>query len=374
MTRVTVLTPAGRGAIAVLAVTGPQAWSIVNSTFRPASGKPLPAHPTTGQFWYGTLGQGAGDEVVVVCTASQPQLVIEIHCHGGPFVVGWLLDELRSRGAVEVVATPVSDYPDPRAVEPLTRASTLRTASILLDQAQGAFQRAVATILNLLEQENLDEARPRLERLARFAPLGRHLVDPWIVGLVGVPNVGKSSLMNALAGFQRSIVAPIPGTTRDVVTARLALDGWPVLLADTAGLRDGTDGLEQAGIDRSRSWATRADVLLLVASCDDPASRSIPLPATLTTPRIAVLNKIDQSGEIAIVDTDWFPVSALTAEGIAGLAAQIVRVVVPQAPDLGEAVPFTPVLADLTLQAFAELTSGSIEHSIAILRDLHSRA
>src|SRR5205085_10015517 len=108
---------------------------------------------------------------------------------------------------------------DDRALEPLTRATTVRTASILLDQYHGAFTRAVEAAL----------AEPaHVAEFARYAPLGRHLVAPWTVAVVGPPNVGKSSLVNALAGYQRAVVSDMPGTTRDVVRTLVALDGWPV--------------------------------------------------------------------------------------------------------------------------------------------------
>src|SRR6185369_14624432 len=127
----------------------------------------------------------------------------------------------------------------------LAHAPTLRTASILLDQLHGAFERGVTRILDLLAT-NPEAAREPLRELARYAPIGRHLVEPWKVVVAGAPNVGKSSLVNALAGFQRAVVSDIAGTTRDVVSVPVAFDGWPVELTDTAGLRE-AEGLEAAG-------------------------------------------------------------------------------------------------------------------------------
>jgi tRNA modification GTPase len=155
---------------------------------------------------------------------------IEVHCHGGRRVVQWVVDQFlasRERKRPERRATPAADAagsPSNLALAQLIQAPTLRTAAILLDQYHGAFDRAIRDPDQFAE-------------LASWASLGRHLVAPWKVAVAGPPNVGKSSLINALAGYQRSVVSETAGTTRDVVTVQVAFDGWPVELADTAGLR-----------------------------------------------------------------------------------------------------------------------------------------
>lgn len=324
MTRVAVLTPPGTGAIATLAVAGPQAWELACDHFRPA-GKPLPKRPEVGRVWFGRLGPGVGDEVVLAATADDR---IEVHCHGGRQVVQMLVDLFRIGGCVEAgwaeveaMSPPGPDggTVDPRALEPLTRARTVRTAGILLDQYHGA----------LLRADDID-------RLAVLAPVGRHLVEPWRVAIAGPPNVGKSSLVNALAGFQRSIVAPTAGTTRDVVTVVLALDGWPVEFADTAGLRE-ADGLEAAGINRAQAAVAAADLVVWVLDGSAPAPEH---PPSNLVP-LLVLNKTDQPPGW---DWDTMPdavrVSATTRAGLADLSAALVRRLVPNPPTPGEAVPF----------------------------------
>ncbi len=134
----------------------------------------------------------------------------------------------------------------------LTRATTTRTAGILLDQYHGALAAALDRVRAALQREALPEARTLLEQLARYDAVGRRLTTPWRVVIAGAPNVGKSSLVNALAGYQRSVVAPTPGTTRDVVTSRIAIDGFAIELADTAGLRSDAESLEELGIEQAR--------------------------------------------------------------------------------------------------------------------------
>lgn len=356
--RVAVLTPAGSGAIATIAVVGVNAWEIVRARLQRPGGKRLPETPTPHQFWFGTFGEDVGDEVVVAQTRAEPEPWVEIHGHGGQAVVRWILELLVQDGCTE---TRWQDLPpswtgtvpntDNRALEPLSRASTLRTANILLDQYHGAFCTAVRAIL---DNWNTPAAESQLRELARFAPLGRHLVKPWHVVVAGAPNVGKSSLLNALAGYQRSIVAPIAGTTRDVVTVRLAWEGWPIEFADTAGMREAIESLEAGGIARAKQAVGHADLVVWVCDQTDPDS---PLPPVGLTDRpiLIVRNKSDLAD--SATPDDSFPVSATTGAGIAGLGSVIARRLVPHTPTDGVAVPFTPALANRIEEAVHLLQS-----------------
>lgn len=320
-TLVSVLTPPGSGAIATVALRGPIAWDSVQRFFRPAKGT-LPGEPEIRRVWFGNFGEGTGDEVILAVKAPDE---FEIHCHGGIRVVRWIVEQLVAAGCVESAAFEFDrSGVDPRALEPLTQATTLRTAAILLDQYNGAFLRSDPASL-----------RP-------FASLGRHLVVPWKIVIAGPPNVGKSSLINALAGFQRSVVAPIPGTTRDVVRVRLAFEGWPVELSDTAGLRIGAGELESAGIAKARAEYTAADLRIWVV---DLATESPGWPSLEPAPEILVGNKVDAA--VASVDhATLIPVSATRGDGLPQLIAAIVRHLVPIVPPPGAGVPFTSALCD----------------------------
>ncbi|MBX9626452.1 MAG: 50S ribosome-binding GTPase [Gemmataceae bacterium] len=406
-TRVSVLTPAGTGAIATVAVAGPKAWGLARWHFRPAGGKPLPDTPERHRFWFGKLADG--DEVVLAVKAVEPEVGIEVHCHGGRRVVRWVVEQFLAGGAIEVpwvvygpgVCTPGyirsplrgSNTRSPGGATecsqgckplvpippaPISRAPTLRTASILLDQYHSAFDRTITSVL-----ADLDAGRvaPQLGELARLAPVGRHLVEPWKVVIAGPPNVGKSSLVNALAGYQRSVVSEVAGTTRDVVTVPVAFDGWPVLLADTAGLRAAA-GLEAEGIERAERFIRSADLVVWVldATAEEPVDWEGEAPAEPgsaveggsagASPSrefvLLVVNKVDQP---ARWDLDRFPdalrVSAVTGEGVPGLAAAIARWLVPVAPEPGAAVPYSPELADAVEAAHA---AASPAEAAAILR------
>ena len=348
MTYAACLTPPGAAAIAVLAVRGPHAWDIVKGLFHPRSSTGLPPTPTVGQFWLGTFGEELTDEVVVSVRRTAPYPWLEIHSHGGPEVVRMLLELLAAHGAQVVSWQDLEKHTQESplhalALNALAHAPTVRTAGILLDQLHGAFASAIDAVRAALETGNIDEARNLLASLVRQAPLGRHLVDPWKVAILGPPNVGKSSLVNALTGFTRSLVDAAPGTTRDVVTARIAIDGWPIELSDTAGQRNSTDDLEQAGIDRARLAASQADLRLWLLDASTPPV----WPPDNRSAYRYVINKIDQPPAWQLDEAvGATQVSALTAAGLDGLCESLAHWLVAEPPTPGMAVPFTMELCE----------------------------
>ena len=194
---------------------------------------------------------------------------IEIHSHGGEEASQAILDSLLLHGCREIswqdwLRQRDQDSIATEALIALAAARTERHGGRVVGSIPRRIRQAIGEIdRNLASGENA-AGLSGLRRLLANAPLGLHLIERWRVVLAGRPNVGKSSLINALVGYDRAIVYDLPGTTRDVVTAVAAFDGWPVELADTAGLRPSADPLEAAGVQLAHDQLRAADLIVLV--------------------------------------------------------------------------------------------------------------
>ncbi len=351
------LTPTGTAAIATLALRGPKVWEVLQEVFQPI-GKGdaatlfihLQEHGNSGDFWLGKVGPTSekGDDVVLTLKDKEPLPWVEIHCHGGQQVVALLEEVLSSRG-VEVCSWPqflrwtTGNSLQVTALEEIGKATTVRTANILLDQYNGAFGQAIVSLKNALKEKRWSHVQKELQELIRWISLGRHLTTPWKVAIAGAPNVGKSSLINCLAGYKRSVVSPTPGTTRDLVSTRIALDGWPIELIDTAGFREGSEQLEQQGIDLALQVAQEADLCLWLLDASAP-----PVRPRLDCPTLQfVINKIDLSPawNLEEVPEAW-RISVETQQGLEELCQSLCQRLAPEVPPQRQAVPFTAALAD----------------------------
>ena len=335
--RLVLLTPLGRGAVATLRVEGPGAVAVVAEHFVTRNSL------SVDRLVFGRFGAEPAEEVVV---RRESDAAVEIHCHGGLAAVRRLQQILVESGCrlVSWQDWAARHEPDPIAAAAriaLAEATTPRTAAILLDQYRGSLARALQEIDASLESGDSIAARQQIDALLARGPLGLHLVRPWQVVVAGRPNVGKSSLINAIVGFGRVIVHPTPGTTRDIVAVQTVLDGWPVELSDTAGLHDTGDAIERAGIELAKRKLAAADLILLVfdrTAAWSPSDRALleSQPGAL-----AVHNKIDLAPE-AGTRPPGHAVSALREEGIEELCRAIVGRLIPRPPSPGAAVPFTP--------------------------------
>ena len=329
------LTPPGPGAVASIRLQGPsETLSRLSTQFQPVSGPSWDA-ARPGQVVYGRWGDTAPEDVVM-CPISDS--VVELHCHGGRAAVQRILADVSLLGFPSrdsrAVNITTGDFLKSECQRVLTDATTLRTASLLLNQAE-----LLPEAIRSLKSSPPAEALVRIEELLRWGDFGWHLTHPWNVVLCGRPNVGKSSLINALLGYSRAIVSDSPGTTRNVVTSFTALEGWPIELADTAGLRTTADQLEESGMAVARRHLANADLQVLVLDIG-AAPRGEDRELLQTWPDALVV------GHKADLPDRWgharpagaLAVSSHTGEGLEQLAGRIVGRLVPVVPS-----PSTPL-------------------------------
>lgn len=347
--RVTLLTPPGRGALAVVGVAGPGAVDALARLFSPRGRTPLADRPS-GSIAFGTwrsVPDAPGEDVVVVRSGGE---AVEVHCHGGVAAAEAVLSSLERLGGRRqpwtdwLVAGGASRI-EVEAREALARAGGPKAARILARQLAGLLEAEVTRIGGLTRAGRVAEAHAAIDRLVRAARVGLRLSRPWRVVVAGPTNAGKSSLVNAVAGHARAIVSPRAGTTRDLLETRIVLHGWEIDLVDTAGLRSdadaaAADAVERAGIARAIAACNEAD--LVVRVCDGTGQ----VAAATEAGELLVVSKSDLAGCEADRGGRTLRTSAVTGAGIDELAARIVHSLVPEEiaePSLlAGAVPFTP--------------------------------
>jgi tRNA modification GTPase len=309
------------------------------------------------------------DQVLLTCFPAPHSLtgedVVEISCHGSPAIVRRIIDATLEWGAVlagpgeftlRAVMNGKIDLAQAEAIRDLIAAQTeaaVKQASRQLNgelsQTLGPLKENLVEVIVLLESAlefvEDDLPAPQLDRLAEILEFviagldrlsesykaGRLLRDGARVAITGRPNVGKSSLFNKLIHSERAIVTDIPGTTRDTLSESIDIGGVPVVLTDTAGLRETTDGVETLGIERTHRAMGEADLVLLVldgASGFGPEDRAL-LARTTESNRIVVMNKCDVPSFQSLARCDpgveAINVSARTGDGLSALHTAIVR-------------------------------------------------
>lgn len=339
------LTPPGSGALATIRIQGPGALNAVATQIRARSGRPFDKDPADRPL-LGSFGKPPGEPVVLHRCVDG---AVEIHCHGGTAAVERTKQHLagaggQANGWQEWIRGQDADPIAAKARIAMAYARTERTAAILLDQYGGAFRRVMGEIARLVSAGKKAAALEQIQTLLARAEVGRHLTSPWRVVLAGRPNVGKSSLLNALLGYERAVVHSTAGTTRDVLTATTAIDGWPVELVDTAGLpRPGQnppdDAVLEQGLTLAREQMAASDLLVLVFDRSELFSADQRQWLREWPRALRVDNKSDQpraAGPRPLA----LETSALHGAGLAELLHAIAHRLVPEPPPPGAAVPF----------------------------------
>ena len=351
-----VATPPGRGGIGVVRISGPGVRAIAAQI---AGELPPPRHAALADF---RAADGSTIDTGLALFFPAPHSytgedVLELQGHGGPVVMRELLRRCVELGAR--VAEPGEftrraylndrlDLAQAESVADLIDASSVEAARSAARSLAGEFSRRVHALVDSLvelrvhteacidfpeeeidiadrrwQQERLCALRDSLAALLDQARQGVVLRDGLTVVLVGRPNVGKSSLLNCLAGDEVAIVTPIAGTTRDYVRATVSLEGVPVHLVDTAGLRDTADAVERIGVERTwRAIEQEAGAAVFIEDAAGASAEDAQLRARLphSLPRARVINKVDLSGEAAgRTEQDGEAVLRLSAKTGAGL-------------------------------------------------------
>lgn len=338
----TVLTPTGKAAIATVRVDAPDLFARLAPVFSPAA-RWVQSGAEEGRVAYGSWCHSATavpEDVVVHSLGSHRA---EIHCHGGIAAVHAICRTLNELGFAPVAE---GDLPEllgmsewqTEVARALAMAPTRRTAQILLSQWHRC-----DTQLETWQQQlatNPDAARAEIQRALSWQRFGGHLWQPWSVVLAGLPNAGKSSLINALAGYRRALVHATPGTTRDVVSLWAALEGWPVEIRDTAGIRESRDAIESEGIERARASIATADLFVWVVDASEPLSLEdnarpepdLPPPDLIVENKIDLLSSGDRRAMSGLPSIPMVRTSAVEGTGIEELGKTIAHLLVPELP------------------------------------------
>ena len=368
------LTNSGRGAVAVVGVAGPidRLTQIVAPLFKPVGSRSFQTlvQQTEQVIFYGQWKLTAEDLVVV-----KTKFGVEIHCHGGDAASAAIVDDLVHSGCESVQQQAWRllhcDRWQAETETAICAATTTRTASLLLKALQNQTT-ALAELSAKIAGQQIPAAVADIEHALSWADFGISLTTPRSVVFCGHPNVGKSSLVNAIAGFQRAIVNSQAGTTRDVLSQSTAIDGWPIELKDTAGLRVSEDRVEALGIEKAKQEIARSQIRCLVFSCEDNALTVHRELLQSLNPQLVVFNKSDLVPNFQVpTELDFagsvLVVSATDQAGLKSLVSQIADVLAPKLPADKDWFPVSTWQRDQLQSILHKLNQNKFDEARALL-------
>jgi len=356
---------AGEGSVAIVRLSGPEAEAIGRRLFRAPGAQPWESHRVLyGHVCDPASGEPVDEALLLLMRAPRSftrETVVEFHCHGGLICVQRVLELVLAAGARQALPGEFSqraflngrlDLTRAEAISELITARSRRAAQLAMAGLDGGLERCIAALRErLLDQlaelearvdfeedlppldgaavaAELAAVRAELEQLLSEAEQGQLLREGLRVAIVGRPNVGKSSLLNRLSRSERAIVTDLPGTTRDLVESELVLQGVPLTLLDTAGIRATDDRVEQLGIERSRAALQAADAVLLLFDLSagwNAADAALQALVPDGVPLLRVGNKADQleASAVAAAPEAEVRISALSGAGQEQLVAAL---------------------------------------------------
>jgi len=368
------LTNSGRGAVAVVGIAGPidRLTQVVDPLFKPVGSRSFQTlvQQTEQVIFYGQWKSTAEDLVVV-----KTKFGLEIHCHGGDAASAAIVDDLVHSGCESVQQQAWRllhcDRWQAETETAICAATTTRTAGLLLKALQNQTT-ALAELSAKIAGQQIPAAVADIEHALSWADFGISLTTPRSVVFCGHPNVGKSSLVNAIAGFQRAIVNSQAGTTRDVLSQSTAIDGWPIELKDTAGLRVSEDRVEALGIEKAKQEIARSQIRCLVFSCEDNDLTVHRELLQSLNPQLVVFNKSDLVPNFQVpTELDFAGpvqvVSATDQAGLKSLVSQIADVLAPKLPADKDWFPVSTWQRDQLQSILHKLNQNKFDEARALL-------
>ncbi len=416
-TIVAISTPLGRSGIGVIRISGAAALSITNRFFKPHSTGCTVEHRTAVVgIWTSPSSEGLDEVVVTFFRAPHSYTgedIVEVSAHGNPLILSRIVETVRLGGAriatpgeftLRAVAHGKMDLIQAEAVREFIDAQTEQQARTALRQMEGALSRRVRPVKEKLVDviahleagidfaeddvdvpENSSLVRQILPVAAELQSLqqtfgyGRILSEGLRIAILGKPNVGKSSLFNRLVASERAIVTDIPGTTRDVLTETISLDGVPLRFADTAGVRQSDDRVESIGVSRTFETLADADLALVVldgAAKLDSDDRQV-LAKVESVRHLVVVNKKDLPQvleQASLNGASRLHLSAVTGEGVDELWNAIRSTIANQHTELSDDFVLTSarqndamLKAIAALQRACEALDKKVPHEMVLL-------